>query len=300
MELRALVVVCVSSLLTCPAYGSSSLQRPEPQSEPGTYADMHAGQALGRIIVSPDGMFFLYEWGRPYFGWVPDVEWMAPNAARRLETFLYKVDFTPNYEYDVGRWKRTSEYLFYPNPGATYWLGDLSPDNRKVVLYELDHDDNNVRTGVFFLEEKQLKWFEPRPDEGRIEGVTAWISDDEFLYPAKGGTAKLIRANAATGEAKPCPECSMETIRRAEEAARAAHARALEHAAKIEADDIPEGANLVAASQNGELAVYVKDDDEVLMVAAKQPGKPVYILFENKRKFVPWQPPQLREEAATK
>jgi|ADGO01.1.fsa_nt_gi hypothetical protein len=149
MEPRALIVVGASLFLTCSAYGSSGLLLPEPQSKPGTYADMHSGQALGRIIVAPDGMFFLYEWGKPYFGWVPDTDWMAPNAARRLETFLYKVDFTPHYEYDVGRWKRTSEYLFYPNPGGTYWLGDLSPDSKKVAVYELDHDDDHVRAGVY-------------------------------------------------------------------------------------------------------------------------------------------------------
>ncbi len=42
----------------------------------------------------------------------------------------------------------TSEYLFYPNEGCIYWLGDVSPDGKRVLVFELNHDDRNVRAGV--------------------------------------------------------------------------------------------------------------------------------------------------------
>lgn len=276
MKAGVLIAVCVS-LLGSWAHGASSLERPAPQTRPAGLADIHAQQALGRVIVAPDGRFMLYEWGHPYLDWVPDVDWMAPSAARRMETFLYKVDLTAP--------EPTSEYLFEPNAGATYWLGDLSPDSRHVAVFELDHDTNTVRAGVWALQEQKIRWFVPRPDEGQLGGVTAWISDEEFLYPAKGGLARLVRANVITGEARPCPECSLQTVQRAKSLADEAAARAGELAARLGDSRLPEGATLLAGSADGSVAVYARDDANVLMLMVKRAGRPLDVLFENPRQW---------------
>jgi hypothetical protein len=268
--------MCVA-LLAEPASGTSSLERTTQQSRPATYADIHAQQALGRVIVAPDGQFILYEWGHPYLDWVPDVKWMAPSAARRMETFLFKVD--------LGTWQPTSEYLFAPRAGATYWLGDLSPDGTRVVLFELDHDSRTVRAGVCAFLRHQMHWFVPRPDEGKLEALTAWISNEEFLYPAKDGSARLVRANAVTGEAAPCAECTVETLRTARVAREEASAHALEESAKLRHDDVPSGAKLVGGSPSGDLAVYVKDDLQVLMMVIKRRDRPAQVVFENSRQW---------------
>jgi len=273
---RKAVLVAFVSVFTFWACAAGSVQRKAPQSKPATYADVHAQQALGKVIVTNDGKLILYEWGRPYLNWVPDVDWMAPSAARRLETWLFKVDTTADAP--------TSELLFYPNAGATYWLGDLSPDESRVAILELDHDDNSVRAGVWHLRDEKFTWFAPRPDEGRFDQVAVWVSAEELLYPGKG-SAQLIRANAATGAAEPCGDCTMAMVQKAKSAVIEARARSKALAAKIETPDLPKGAILVAGSANGQIAVYAKDDAEVLSLMFVQPEYPVWVLFENPRKW---------------
>jgi hypothetical protein len=75
----------------------------------------------------------------------------------------------------------------------------------------------------------------------------------------------------------------MQTFKHLEADLRAARARASDRAKRIRPIDVPKGARLVDVAENGEVAVYIKDDKDVLMMIYKRPGWPAQILFENSR-----------------
>jgi hypothetical protein len=289
VQVRVWAYAALAVLFTGVAAGVPSLQRKAPQTKPATYADIHAQQSLGRVIVAPDGKFFLFEWGKPYLNWVPDTDWMAPSAARRLETTLFRLDVIDDYQ-------PKAQLIFPPNGGATYWLGDLSPDSQKVVFFELDHDDHNVRAGVWDFQAQRRTWFKLRPDEGALGGVTPWISADEFLYPVKEGS-KRARANFKSGDAVLCTECTAAMIRNAEAAAVKAHADAKAAAARIDRSDVPKDAILLAGAANGSIAVYARDNAETLSMMFKWPPYPMLVLFDNPRQ---WPRPAPKPEAKPK
>lgn len=270
----ALGAMLCSSMLA-PADGATSLQQSQPQTKAASYVDVHAQQALGRTIAANDGKFFLYEWGRPYLNWAPDAAWIAPRAARRMQTFLYKVDMSAR--------EPTSEYLFYPKAGCTYWLGDLSPDNKNVIVYELDHDERRVRVGSWDIEKHRMLWFASRPDEDRIESETVWVSNEEFTYPSKDAKGAFVRASLRTGEAVRCASCTSEAVRSAHLATDAAAAQSRQAAAGIDTTDIPKGAVLLTGALNGSLAIFVRDDVDFLSMLYKQPEQSAHVLFENSR-----------------
>lgn len=259
------------------SYVAASVQQPKPQVQPATYEDLHTKQAIGRVVTATDGAFFLYEWGQPYFNWVPETKWMAPNAARRLQTYVYMVD--------LGVEEPTSEYLFYPKAGCTYWLGALSPDNKTVIVYELDHDDRSVRVGTWSMERKDMRWFKLRPDEERIEQATAWLSNDEFLYPVEGLKGKLARASLVTGEAALCASCTAGMALSVE--SRPTEAAGRYKRGPVGAEDVTKGATLSAVASNGSLAVFVRDNDEELSLLYEQADQAARVLFRNTRR---WQP----------
>lgn len=265
-----------SLFFTSSASGTSSLVLRDVPARPATYADVYALQALGRFIVSPDGNFFLYEWGRPYLNWVPPRDGIAPITARRLQTFLFKVDTTTDAP--------TSEYLLEPSAGATYWLGSLSPDSSRVSFYELDRDDNRSRTGVWNLKEQKVMWFDLEPDDRRFDSMSPWLSNEEFVYPIKSRSL-FARANLVTGKAITCTECGLNTVSKAETASEEIASEARMSALKIDAADLLQGAVLRAVSENGNLGIFVRDDAEQLQLLIKQPGWAAYKVFENFRKW---------------
>jgi hypothetical protein len=229
----------------------------ESKAEPKapTYEEIRAQQSLGRVIASPTGSFFLYEWMRPY-NWVRDTGKLPGAAADRMQTWLYKVDvdITPT----------TSQYLFHPGSGSSYWLGDLSPDNNKVAFYELDNDYNAVKAGVWDMGESKLTWFDVAPDATRIDQPAAWESNDAVIYPAKWGGAGFVKGNASTGVARPCTDCGSMMKNVAYKAAPSASA--------------------LAKSAQGDLAIYVKDTpDELTLIFQKGSNEPETV-FENKRR----------------
>lgn len=244
-------------------------------SQTGSYADMHTRQAIGRVAVSSDGRFFVYEWARPYLGWVPETKWMKPGAAKRLQTFLYEVDLEED--------EPTSEYLFYPNAACTYWLGDLSPDNRHVVVYELNHDDRRVRAGAWSFDKKQMTWFAPQPDEGVLDAGTVWVTHDEFLYIEKGRSSTVIKASVLTGGASACETCTVNAMRKAQQRMKEDDTQTLQAAGGVKAPDVPGDAKLAAASANSSLAVYIKDTAEVLGLSYKRFEEKAQVVFENRR-----------------
>lgn len=272
-----LIAFSISAILcfSGTAYGASSLQQKAPQNHPASDEDVRAQQSLGRVLLSPDGSFLLYEWGRPYVNWVPDTQWMAPNAARRMQVSLYRLNLKAR---DL-----SSELLFYPKPGASYWLGDLSPDSAHVVLYELDNDSNTVRAGVWSVHEKKAWWFSPRPDEMRIESETVWMSSDEFIYPVKEGKG-FARASALTVNAELCSFCSQQIVRQALSQKRLSTAEAVNDSAMPDQKHGPPGSKLVAATATGAVRVYLTDDAEELALWVSDSDGPARVVFENRRK----------------
>jgi hypothetical protein len=235
-------------------------------------AEIRAKQALGRVLVSPDGKLLVYEWMRPY-NWVRDPEGIPAAAAARMQTWLYRVD--------VGRTPVVSDYLFY-------WLGAFSPDGKRLSLYELDNDDKSLKLGVATLDDPitpKLTWFEAAPDGGKLADAPLWISDDELVYPAVGG-ARMI-ANAATGETRPCENCEsvVASVKQVAPAAKKAEAKGIK---------LPAGARLLARSTDGTLTVYEKSDSKSLSLFYEQAGDVggATLVFENERKLAAWSPPK--------
>src|SRR5579872_505707 len=129
-------------------------------------AQIREYQSVGKAIASPDGRFFLYEWQKPY-NWIRKTKGLPKAAVNRMQTLIYKVETDTD--------SPTSEYLFYPQSAASFWLGAISPDGGKVSFYELDNDTNKVKLGVYdvingTIMEPKLTWFEtgPPPDPTRL------------------------------------------------------------------------------------------------------------------------------------
>jgi hypothetical protein len=248
-----------------------------------TYEEIRAQQNLGRVIASPTGSFFLYEWMRPY-NWVRDTGKLPAAAADRMQAWLYKVDvdITPT----------TSQYLFHPGSGSSYWLGDLSPDLNKVAFYELDNDTNTVKAGVWDMAESKLTWFDVVPDAARMDQPAAWVSPDEVAYPAKSSGAQFVRGNVSTGVARPCPDCGsmMKNVAYetpGENSKAPALTPAMAHSVDSEPPlpgDLASSASVLAKSAQGDLAIYAKDTpDELTLIFRKGSNEPETV-FENKRR----------------
>ena len=279
MKIRSAMLALLASWIGS-AQSAPTVQIKEPQRRPAAYTNVKAQQSLGRIVLTPDGKTILFEWGRPYLNWTPDVSWIAPAAARRLETALFIVDLTAD--------KPVADYLVYPGGGSSYWLGDVAPDTRSVAIFELDHDTRSVRAGSWSLVEKKIRWFAPRPDEGRLGGVTAWLSNVEFMYPAaKSEKSRFILASALTGYATACPQCSDQSIKDAELSVNETAERAKSKVPQQMLADLPKGAQLTAASEDGQVAVFVRDDADVLALYYRLGAAPTQALFENWRREKP-------------
>jgi hypothetical protein len=238
-----------------------------------TEDEIRARQALGRALISPDGKFFVYEWMRPY-NWVRDTGSIPAGAAGRMQTWLYRVD--------VSHSPANSEYVFFPDPGASYWLGAFSPDGSKLSFYELDNDNNVVKAGVAAFTDPitpKLTWFEPTPDARKLERPAVWLSNDELVYPAAGG--RLI-ANADSGETRPCNDCDRQLAQVADQSR-----------GKIrQPGKVPANLRVLARSADGDLTVYEKSDSKVLgLVFSKGSGEPETVVFENERRLAAWSPP---------
>ena len=261
-----------------------------PQKRGATYDEVRANQALGRMVLPPDGAFFLYEWSRPY-DWAPSIKGLAPPAAARKQTFIYKVDTTKP--------DTTSELLFQPAPGATYYLGNLSPDNKYVSFYEIDRDDNKIRAGAVLTNDgisPKITWFEQTPDVATLDRPAVWVSNEQLVYPVKTGTTRLVRASAVSGAVEACSAACVAEVTSAAGAISSKAAPASDPASgpvgagpsttargESEQDGVPVGAKLLARSQSADLEVFAADTAEKLSLYFRRGGS-VQTLFENDRR----------------
>jgi hypothetical protein len=234
-------------------------------------------QSLGRVIADPAGKFFIYEWQRP-FDWNPEGKGLPPEVGNRLQTMLYRVR-TPSRssQYSPPTWPLpTSTELFPMAPGATYWLGDLSPDAEWISFYELDRDDNRVKAGIVSTsgDVPSIIWFTISPDLTRLSRVPEWTSDGKALvFPVNRGMA---RAEASTGKATQCTDC-------AESGEGGRPNLPAKMGANVDRVGIPAGAKLIASSFDGWLGVFEIDNADALGLYMRAAGRS-FTLFENSRK----------------
>lgn len=295
------------------AGADSSAKLQFPQKRAATYEEIHQYQDLGRFVVAPGSNFFLYEWSRPY-EWAPDVDWLAPAAAKRMQTWIYKVDTNIS--------STTSEYLFHPSSACTYYLGSLAPNGKAVTFYEVNHDDNETKAGVVILDGSyppRITRFKPAPDSARLELPPVWTSNEEFVYPTKTG---LVTANI-NGEpmkrdenaplvfggdwdmpvkALPCKDCKPGMLEEhlAQEqkeqhslvaAAKKKNTTKQSSPSSNSGDKVPENAKLVMHSADDELDIFAVDSPEYLSLYFTK-NQRTHTLFENSRVMKPYQPPK--------
>src|SRR5262249_2278709 len=123
---------------------------------------------------------------------------LPSSVAEHMQSWLYRVD--PELS------ATDSRFLFLYESGASYWLGTLAPDGKKVSYYNLDND-NKLKAGALDFEKKKpfCSPFGPAPK--RLESdPPLWVSNSEFLYRSASG--KLVRASLVTGKAAVCPDCA--------------------------------------------------------------------------------------------
>ena len=289
-----------------------------PQTRAATDGEIKRHQALGRVVPAPDGSFFLYEWSRPY-NWSPDVDWLSSTAAKRMQTWIYKVDTTMS--------DTTSYYLFHPGSGSTYYLGDLSPDGGRVAVYELDHDDNTIKLGVVTMDDPvtpTITWFEQPPVSSKLHLSPVWTANDELVYPTKAGLMRAKVPPKVPPEQIPinridwdkpvkavrCEDCKADVLEiNAAEKAKAQQAllATVPKAPGPKSDDgwavekpaeIPKEAKVLARAPTGDLAIYAVDDAKVLTLGFTK-GPTGETLFENERNPKPYVPPKAAKTGAS-
>jgi hypothetical protein len=92
---------------------------------------------------------------------------------------------------------------FHPVPRATYYLGDLSPDAKRLSFYGIYRDSNEWREGVVpetSTAIPKITWFDIPPDDSRLEQPPVWVSDDEFIYAIKNSPGMPSRKTFADNE----------------------------------------------------------------------------------------------------
>jgi hypothetical protein len=283
MTLLSGLMLCVASSV-CTAQVFPNVPPPDaltfPQKRGAVYDEIRKHQTLGRMLAARDGGFFIYEWQRPY-DWAPSTKGISPAAAGRMQTFIYRVE--TSFDRLKAYVKPTSEPIFYPAPGATYYLGSLSPDEKRLSFYEIDRDDNKVRAAVVELSGEvspKITWFDLAPDDARLDQVPVWVSASDLIYPIKQPRGGLARADVATGVAKPCQGCE------AEVSARAAAPGPAGAATSFPKDGLPDDARLVLQSENGRLSAFTVDTPDVLKLVLRiteSSDQLILPLFENQR-----------------
>jgi hypothetical protein len=248
-----------------------------PQTRAATYEEIRDLQSLGRVMLTPTGTFILVEWQRPY-DWVPPNAGLDRNVASRKQTLIFKVKTNVD--------KPVPELLFQPSPGATYYLGGLSPDGARVSFVELNRDDNFARTGVVELGDSlvpEIRWFDPVPDRRYFGELHEWITREEFVYSEKGkgrgASHPMILVNAVTGKARAYDERA--------DGQPTTDKQAFDNAAPVPplwpTSSIPPEARLIASTEEGELQVFVVDTPKVLALLARQKSGGVRTIFNSER-----------------
>lgn len=241
-----------------------------PQTRGATFDEIRRHQSLGRTIVTSNEAFIVYEWARP-FDWAPSTTDVVASAARRKQTFIYKVDLSIR--------RPTSEYLFQPAPGATYYLGDPSPNSKWISFYEVDRDNNRSRLGVVEIDggiSPNIVWLDLEPDDARLDETPVWTSNEELLFAAKRGATGLSRGNLVTGKVEGCLDCPPDilqkrVVNRQEHLLQSADRRG-----------IPADAKLLARSGDSHISVFSVDTPDKLSLLFRK-GPNVQTLFENDR-----------------
>jgi hypothetical protein len=256
------------------------------QTRAATVEEISALQTIGRVVITPNGKFVIYEWQRPY-AWVPSARSVDTKAARRLQTTIFKVKIAPKRasSYELSRYgETTSELLIPPSSGSTYYLGSASPDSRYVVVHEFNRVTNSSRTGAVELSNDpapKVVWFDTPPDQSAMDIAPVWTSKEEFLYRAK---AMIVRASVTDASVQPCPQCQLRALPSreltlAEEDTLAGSTGSL---------GLPAGAKLLAQSQDNLVSVYLHSTPDVLALMLQlrddSSDESLVSLFQNPRR----------------
>jgi hypothetical protein len=229
------------------------------------YSAARQEQQIGSVLVDPGGSFFLFEWSRPY-DWTPLRTGLNSRVSSRPQTLLFKV--VPN---NSAFFPAAAHPLFPMAPGATYYLGPLSPDGRWVGFYELDRDNNAARAGAAEISTRippRIIWFDVSPDRNRLDQLPKWESATSMLFPIQG-SRQIGRGDIANGHTSACA-CPLGALINPQPSTTKS------------TSNVPAGFRTAASNTNGTLTVFVKSDPQQLSLRYRWQGRD-FTLFENSR-----------------
>lgn len=136
-----------------------------------TIDDLLKMEDLGRIVLTPDGRYVIYE-HMPAYEASPNTGALYQTSESSVRAQIHVIDLATS---------REPRRLFPQEPSGGYWIGGLSPDGAKLAVYSLVN--STLRAGVFDLGSGRLVWFSFVPNYYWFSQRAVWISDEELVYP---------------------------------------------------------------------------------------------------------------------
>lgn len=164
-------------LITCLIWASPiTYTRAADHQHPFTVDDYLKFESTGRASVDPKGRWLVYEYIPPY-DQLPDYSvghlgtWNVEGGGH-----LMLVDLASSTPVAIP--------LFTPDPQSIYWIDSFSPDGNSLAFYAVRK--GHVRLGIFDIQTKRLREFDPSPRVDWTEGHTStWISPHSLIYAAE-------------------------------------------------------------------------------------------------------------------
>ena len=131
-------------------------------------------ESIGRIMETPDGQQIIFERIGPYDS--------APADTYRHGALFVKLALSKIYVADTSN--MTVVPLFGQNDDVGYWIGEFSPNGKRLSFFSLH--DGTLRAGVYEFEARSVRYFDFIPSYTfSLVRQPIWVSNEELVFIAK-------------------------------------------------------------------------------------------------------------------